>query len=249
MLLLLGFVVGLVGGALLPDNRGSTPDTSALQPAITPRAPSFSPRTITPADPSASVLSGIVLQQSDVGATETVAPISGGTQVEGGATLDLCNGTFPSESLRTARLQVAGADDQGAVVLSTEAVLYKSTAAAAQALSELKSTAASCPAAPVVSPVGEPSVETHFNAVPDGAWPQVATVDRVAFDFVSTDPLGQSRHYVTAYLRRGRALMGVYFSQPDGPQPAVDGQTTIPGIVNIFATRMAKLPASSVNGG
>ena len=248
LLIALGFVVGLVGGALLPANRASNP--SALPPATTPAAPGPSPlRPAAPSDPAASVLSGLVLHQADVGTTETVAPISGGTQVSGGATLDLCNGTFPSESLRTARLQVAAADDQGSVVLSTEAVLYSTPAGAAQALSELKSTAASCPPSPVVSPVGEPSVATQFSAAPDGSWPQVATVERVAFDFVATDGLGQSQHYTTAYLRRGRALMGIYFSQPGGPQAAVDGQTTTAGIVNVFAARMANLPLSAVNGG
>ena len=249
MLIVLGFIVGLIGGALLPGNSGSTPDTTAQQPGIAP-APGFSPlRPVTPADPSASVLPGLVLQQSDVGATETVGAIGGGTSVSGAATLDLCNGRFPSESLRTARLQVAGADDQGSTLLSTEAVLYSHPAGAAQALTELRSIAASCPARPVVSPVSEPTVETHFNAAPDAAWGQVATVERLAFDFVTTDSLGQSQHYVTAYLRRGRALIGVYFSQPDGPQAAVAGQTTIPGIVNVFAARLAALAPSVVNGG
>ena len=39
--------------------------------------------------------------------------------------------------------------------------------------------------------------------------------------------------------------MGVYFSQPDAP-PIVAGQTGIPGIVGVFAERMAALPASVV---
>ena len=249
MLIALGFVVGLVGGALLLPHRGSTTTPSASQPGTAPTPPGANPVLPgAPSDPAASVLSGLVLHQSDVGPTETVAPINGGTEVAGGATLDLCNGTFPSESLRTARLQVAAADAQGTMVLSSEAVLYSTPAAAAQALSELKSTAASCPASPVVSPVGEPTVITQFKAAPDGSWPQVATVDRVAFDFVATDATAQSQHFTTAYLRRGRALMGIYFSQPDGPQAAVDGQTTIAGIVNLFAARMANLPASAVNG-
>jgi hypothetical protein len=195
------------------------------------------------------VLSGLVLHQADVAATETVGPIIGGTRVADGATLDLCNGTFPSESLRTARLQVAAADLQGTVVLSTEAVLYSAPAGAAQAFSELKSAAPGCPASPVVSPVGEPTVTTQFNAAPDGSWPQVATVERLAFDFVTTDTSGQSRHLSAVYLRRGRALMGIYFSQPDGPQVAVQGQTTMAGIVNVFAARMAALAASAVSGG
>jgi hypothetical protein len=250
ILIALGFVVGLVGGALLLPHRGSTTGTSASQPATTPPPPGANPvQPAAPSDPSASVLSGLVLRQADVGATETVAPINGGTEVAGGATLDLCNGTFPSESLRTARLQVAAADAQGTIVLSSEAVLYSKPGGAAQAFSELRSTAANCPASPVVSPVGEPTVITHFNAGPDGSWPQVATVERLAFDFVATDGSGQTRHFTTVYLRRGRALMGIYFSQPDGPQAAVDGQTTISGIVNVFAARMANLTGGAVNGG
>ena len=47
--------------------------------------------------------------------------------------------------------EVAAADARGTQVLSTEAVLYSTPAEAAQALSELKSAAASCPASPVVS--------------------------------------------------------------------------------------------------
>jgi hypothetical protein len=43
--------------------------------------------------------------------------------------------------------------------------------------------------------------------------------------------------------------MGIYFPQPDGPQAPVDGQTTIAGIVNVFATRLANLAPSAANGG
>ena len=77
----------------------------------------------------------------------------------------------------------------------------------------------------------------------------MATVDRVAFDFVTTDASGQSQHTIAVYLRRGRALMGIYFPHPDGPQAPVDGQTTIAGIVNVFATRLANLAPSAANGG
>lgn len=248
MLLVLGFIVGLIGGGLL-TNRRSTPTASPTPAATTLPTPGpGSPRPIPSGDPAASVLSGLVLRQSDVGLTETVNPISGGTQVTGEPTLDLCNGTFPSESLRTARLQVAGVDNQGTLQLSTEAVLYSTPAGGAQAFSELTSTAAGCPASPVISPVGEPTVTTQINSPPDASWPQAATVERLAYDFVTTDPLGQKDHITAVYLRRGRALMGIYFSQPDGPQAPVDGQTTMAGIVNIFGGRMANLSASTVNG-
>jgi hypothetical protein len=213
-------------------------------PATTPTTPGSAPGTTL-----APALSGLGLTQSDVASGVTVQQLQNGDQVSAQqATLDLCNGTFPSESLRTARLQVVAVDAQGNNVLSTETVSYSSAAATAQAFSELAATATKCPASPVTSPVGEPTVTTHFNAPPDGAWPQVATVQRLAFDFVSTDQTGQSQHSVAVYLRRGRVLMGIYFDQPDAAQSSVAGQTTIPGIVNIFAARMAQLPAAVVNG-
>jgi hypothetical protein len=210
-------------------------------------SPSTSTAPATPTDPDASALSGLVVQQADVGSTVNVRLLTGGNQVSGQPTLDLCNGTFPSESHRTARLQVVALDSQGNSLLSTEAVLYSSVDGSAQAFSELKAVAAKCPASPVVSPVGEPTVTTHFNAAPDADWPQMPTVDRLAFGFTTTDQSGQTQHSIAVYLRRGRALMGIYFSQPDSTQPTISGQTTIAGIVNVFATRLAQLPGSTVN--
>jgi hypothetical protein len=183
-----------------------------------------------------------------VPSTLSVVLIPGGDQVQGETTLDLCNGTFPSEALRTARRQVAAVDAQGVAVLSTEAVLYRDPAASAQAFAELRSVAAHCPSTPVTSPVGEPTVTTHFNAAPDASWPQTPGVERVAYDFNTTDQAGgQALHSVAVYLRHGRALLAVYFSRPDAAQPAISGQTTLGGIVNVFAERLAQLP-SSVTG-
>ena len=233
------------GSGQLPTSPGSSGVPSPLNPSTpSPTTPSAG----APTDPNQSALSGLVLQQADVPAGVTVATIPGGTQVSGQATLDLCNGTFASEALRTARLQVAATDANGNEVLSTEAVLYSSPAAAAQAMSELKSVAAKCPSTPVTSPVGEPTVTTTFNAAPDTSWPAVATVQRLAYDFTTTDQTGQSQHDVAVYLQRGRVLMGIYFAETVGAQATVEGQTTTAGIVHIFETRMAQLPASTVNG-
>ena len=226
---------------------GTTPSTvPGAPPGATPGAtPGGSASG--PSDPSASVLSGLVVNQADVAQTEIVRTLAGGTEVAGQPTLDLCNANFPSESLRTARLQVAAVDAQGDGVLSTEAVLYSNPAATTQAFSELKSTAANCPSGPVVSPAG--TTTTKFNPPPDGSWPSVPGVERLAYDFVSTDDGGQTQHTVAVYLRRGRVLMGVYFPRPDGAQPSVRGQTTMAGIVNLFAARLAQLSAAVVNGG
>ena len=196
-------------------------------------------------DPSLSALATVVVNQSDVGSGLTVAVFSGGTGL-GQPTLDLCNGTFPSESRRSARLQDAVVAGQDTVTLSTEAVLYFDSAATTQAFNELKDVAARCPATPVSSPVGAPTVVTKFAAPPDAGWPQTPTVDRLAFDFTTDDGNGTVSHSIAVYLRRGRALLGVYFSRPDGPQAAVAGQTSISGIVGVFASRLAALPTSVV---
>jgi hypothetical protein len=228
---------------------GSTPGGSGSAPSgSNPGAPS----SIQPAestDPGASSLTGLVVGQSDVSSPVIVDELPGGNQVANQTTLDVCNGTFPSESLRTARLQVAAGDPQGSdIALSTEAVLYKNAGATAQAFAELRSVVAHCPSTPVVSPVSEPTVTTHFNAAPDGTWTQTPSVQRLAYDFVSTDDQGNATHSIAVYLRRGRALLGVYFGSPDGAQPPVAGETTVAGIVNVFAKRLANLPALVVNG-
>jgi Protein of unknown function (DUF2510) len=233
------------GSGLSPSSPGSSTAPSPLGPGFPSPTP---PSSSAPIDPNQMVLSGLVLQQSDVPAGVTVATIPGGDQVSGQATLDLCNGTFASEALRTSRLQVAATDGQGNEVLSTEAVIYSSPAAAAQAMSELKSVAAKCPSSPVVSPVGEPTVTTQFNAAPDTSWPPVANVQRLAYDFTTTDQTGSAQRNIAVYLQRGRVLMGVYFAETVGAQASVDGQTTAAGIVHIFETRIAQLPASTVNG-
>jgi hypothetical protein len=212
-----------------------------------PGSPSTSTTPAAPTDPHASSLSSLVVHRADVGPNLNVQLLAGGNQVSRQATLDLCNGRFPSESHRTARLQDVVLDNQGNPLSSTEAVLYSNAGTSAQAFSELRAVAAKCPNTPVVSPVGEPTVTTHFNAAPDAHWPQAPAIDRLAFSFTTTDRLGQSQPSIAVYLRRGRALMGLYFPQRDAAQPPISGQTTIAGIVDVFATRLAQLPASTIN--
>jgi hypothetical protein len=196
-------------------------------------------------DPSAPLLAQLVVADSDVAPALSVAGLQGGNGLTQ-PTLDLCNGTFPSEAMRTARLQVAAVDSQNETVLSTEAVLYSSGAGTTAAFNELRKVAASCPSGPVDSPVGEPTVTTRFGPAPDGGWPQVASVDRLAFAFDQTDSSGETTHSVAVFLRRGRALLGVYFSRPDSP-PSVQGRSSLPDIVNLFAARLAKLPVEAVS--
>jgi hypothetical protein len=238
-------VVGIMAAMAVDLSRDSTPsyrggiaDTDPRTP--NPTAPSQS------RDPSAGLLANLIVSDSDVGPTLTVSGLRGGNGLTV-PTLDLCNGTFPSEQQRTARLQVAAVDRMGDTALSTEAVLYGSGAGTAAAFKELRETAAACPDRPVESPVGLPSVTTRFSAAPDGDWPPVASVERLAFAFETTDDSGDTTKSVAVYLRRGRALLGVYFSHTDNPTAVVEGQTALGDIVTIFANRLAKLPVAAIS--
>jgi hypothetical protein len=250
LLLLVSGVVGyMINSHAQSDNDASAPGVTS-PPISVPSGGTSTPSTPpTSTDPDRAVLGRLVVQQADVGPTRIVGLIADGNST-GEPTLDLCNGTFPSEQLRTARLQVAVVDNSAATtVFSTEAVLYRNPAATAQGFAELRRVRAACPNTPVVSPVHEDTATTTFKAAPDGTWPQTPTVDRQAYSFVSTTAAPrQSTASIAVYLRRGRVLMGLYFVHPNGPPTPVAGQTTIEGIVRVFAQRLAQLPASVVNG-
>jgi hypothetical protein len=142
-------------------------------------------------------------------------------------------------------LQVAELNASGNAVFSTEAVTYKRAAGGAQAFSELRKVRAACPHRPVVSPVGGETAETAFKAPPDGIWARTRSVQRLAYAF-DTTAAGTTSPSIAVYLRRGRVLMGLYFPQPNGAQPSVDGKTSIESIVALFEARMAHLPATVV---
>jgi len=227
-------------------SKGSADNTLPTTPGTTTPGGGTTPATGVPStDPDRRVLSGLVVQQSDVGAKRVVVLIPNGAFTSK-PTLDLCNGSFASEKLRTARLQVAAVDAAGNTALSTEAVLYKSPAAAALAMRELASVRASCPHAPVASPVGEATAQTRFKAAPDKTWGHTPTVERQAYSMVSTSR-GQKTASIAVYLRRGRALLGLYFLKPSGTQPSVAGEQSIANIVAVFEARVARLAPAVVN--
>lgn len=234
-------VAGVAGYFVTSAARSGTSMTSTGS-SRRPNSPST-----TPTDPRRSALTKIIVQQQDVTGDYTVGLIGEGDQLTA-PTLDLCNGTFASEKLRTARVQVAEVGPDATPALSTEAVLYKNPAAASQAFTELQQVARACPHRAIPSPTGGDTVQTTFNAPPDKNWPKTPTVERLAYDFTTVSAGEQPTHFVTAYLRRGRAFLGVYFAHPDGAQPPVRGQTTVPGIVQLFEKRLAALPDSVVNG-
>ncbi len=238
-----GLVIGFTAVYFATDHHAGTAAAAGGAQTTPPPPVTSAPQ----ADPAAAVLNQLVVHPADVPPAVNVFVIPGGDQVAGQATLDLCNGTYPSEALRTARLQVAASTASGDTLLSTEAVLYRSPAAAAQALSELRSVTARCPDRPVTSPVGEPTTTTTFGPAPDTGWPNTPGVQRQAYDVTSTDQSGQSDHSVAIYLRRGRVLLALYVPRNAGRAGAdVDGKTSLPDITTTFATRLERLPASAV---
>jgi hypothetical protein len=252
LLLLVSGVVGYtINSRSQSTNDAFTGPGTTTPPISVPAGgtptPSTTPSTApVSSDPDRAVLGQLIVRPADVGPTRTVLLLRNGNRTSQ-PTLDLCNGTFPSEKLRTAHLQVAAVNGAGTTSLSTEAVLYRNPAATEQGFAELRKVRAACPNTPVVSPVKEATARTTFKAAPDGTWPRTPTVDRQAYNFVTT-AAGQSSASIAVYLRRGRVLVGLYFLQPNAAQAPVAGKTTIAGIVGVFEGRLAQLPASVVNG-
>jgi hypothetical protein len=244
VLALLGLATGYVATVAVLDARRTNTKSTASPPA--PTSPTSPASPATPSDPDAAVLGGLIMQQTDVPHDDVVMLVENGTDAVHTATLDLCNGKYPSETQRTARRQVVVDGPNLTTGISTEAVLYHEPAGSEQAFRELRAVTAACPPRPVTSPVGEPTITTKFNAPPDKDWPSTPTVERLAYDLTTIEQ-GQPSRTIAVYLRRGRVLMGIYFPST-GVQTAVGGKTTVPAIVQVFAQRMAALPASVVNG-
>jgi hypothetical protein len=94
-------------------------------------------------------LASVMLSNAQVGAGYKGSVIPGGDSFIGQATLDLCAGTYPSESLRTGRLQMRYLHTGKAVPVSNEVVTYVN-GGAQEALREVRAVAQSCARTPVV---------------------------------------------------------------------------------------------------
>jgi len=193
------------------------------------------------------ILMAVGLGPSDVGPGYVVSLLDEGDQLTQ-PTLDFCGLRFASEADREARRQVAASDSSGLAALSTEAVLYRDQAGAAQAMGELRGMRGRCPSGPVQSPaIGEPSLVWRVRDASTEGWPSPGAVDRVAFDVSVGRPGEDPIHQVVVYLRRGRLLLGIYFASADGSQVEVHGDSTISGTVGLFQQRVAALPAADVS--
>lgn len=210
------------------------------------------------ARPDGEILAAISLSAGDAADANQFGLIAGGDEVAGETTLDLCAGDYPSEELRVARRQVEIAGDP--LWVSSEAVIYQSSSAAAQAMSELTEVVQSCGsqgndggssgnntvAFPAAEDIANPTLTWKFSDPPDAGWPATAGVERQAYKFTVSDANGAASSFVTAYLRRGRVLLAAYTSPPDSQKKLVLHSPTMAKFVSVLANRLAALPAADV---
>jgi len=107
---------------------------------------------VSPALASTPSLKQIALRPAQVGPGYRMSVIPGGAKVQDEVTLDLCGFSFPSEALRTARLQLRYAKAGQVLQVSNEVVRYRN-GGAQQALREITRAARRCPRGPVGSAV------------------------------------------------------------------------------------------------
>jgi hypothetical protein len=152
-------------------------------------------------------VSALVLTGSDVGKGFKRKPFPGGTSVIGETTLDLCNQNFPSEGLRTSRMQVHYAYGSG-FPISNEVVAY-AAGGATQALNEVKTAATACSAATITRIQGSNRVSFHTTPITVSGLPagsvavQLHVVVESAGKTVTEDG-------VAIYMVRGNILSGIY---------------------------------------
>jgi hypothetical protein len=173
-----------------------------------------------------SKLGAVVLRAAQVGAGYALQQLPGGQLVQGQATLDLCGFSFPSESLRTARLQVAYRAPGKSLALSNEVVSYR-PGGARQALREITHAAAACPHGPVQSTVpgvGTVDVTYRLQRLRDARLlpGSLALVVRVSGTINGTRG---STTEVVVYQVRGDLLSVVYASGGTVPELRTFGLT------------------------
>jgi len=157
----------------------------------------------------------VTTPQLGSGVTRRTPP--GGDTVTHQVTLDLCGADFPSEGLRTARLQV-DYGRAGAGFGSNEVVTYR-TGGTAQAAAEVAHAVATCPHHRVASKVaGTPLLTYTFTRLASRApWP----AGTLAYDSTATDGK-TTEHVIAIFMWHDRVFSGVYGSADPHRQPTSD---------------------------
>ena len=153
-------------------------------------------------------LSHVVLSQKQVGPGYKVGNFPFGSSFIGEPTLDLCAASYPSETQRTARLQVRYSHKGGGVDVSNEVVRYAS-GGAAQALKEVGAVAQACAAKSAVITNGTLKETYSVSPLQDPKLPAGAVVVKLTIT-VSKGKQHQTQTGVAIYQIMGDTLSGIY---------------------------------------
>jgi hypothetical protein len=154
---------------------------------------------------SAPNLDPLLLTGAQVGPGYQLFQREGGRGL-GVPTLDGCGLRYPSEKLRTARVQVVYGSRTSALVVSNEVVAYR-PGGAAQALREATASIGRCPRGKVKA--GKGTVVYRLTRLPAASVPPGGV--GIAYSAVYTEA-GKSERVeaVAVYVRNGDTLSGVY---------------------------------------
>ena len=152
-------------------------------------------------------LNPVVLKGSQVGHGYKLAAFPGGTSFIGEPTLDLCAGSYPSETLRTGRLQVEYTHPKKTVSVSNEVVTYV-TGGAKEAFAEVSKVAKSCSAKAVVKTANGVTVVYKTSLLRDPKLPGALSVKIVEEQSKGKQHVTETG--VAVYQIKGDTLSGVY---------------------------------------
>ena len=154
-------------------------------------------------------LGKLALRPAQVGSGYRMSLLPNGNRVSGEVSLDLCGQRFPSETLRTARLQVAYRHQGNVVQVSNELVRYR-PGGALEAMRELRYVAVHCPRGPLTGPVRGVGPVTYrlTQLADDRLLGQHVAVKMHMTGRVGDKPLAET--VVAVYQIRGDVLSAVY---------------------------------------
>lgn len=152
-------------------------------------------------------LSPVVLKGAQIGHGYKLAAFPFGTSFIGEPTLDLCGGSYPSETLRTGRLQVEYTHPKQTVSASNEVVTYVN-GGAKEALAEVTKVAKSCSAKAVVKTTNGVTVVYQAALLKDPKLPGALSVKIVEKQSKGNQHVTETG--VAIYQIKGNTLSGVY---------------------------------------
>jgi hypothetical protein len=178
----------------------------------------------------------VALRKADLPTDKTFAVSPHGGELTGQATMDLCNGTFPSEAKRVARFEVEADTPDKHLYIANENVFYSRPEDGESALQELRVTIANCPPNTFMpGPPGGPAVKYDIKIVPDSQLDGLAA-DHVGVSGLLTLQNGPSTSLAGIYQRRGRLMVALYGHTIDDLLP----------FAHLLNNRLEALPASQV---